>query len=50
MELTMHAVDELSMPVDSITMTCHHPQKTKLQNMNRFINEFFLTTLQKLDR
>ena len=26
----MHAVDELSMPVDSITMTCHHPEHTGL--------------------
>jgi len=43
----MHAVDELSMPVDSITISCHHPQNT---NMNKFEKEFFLTPLKKLDR
>lgn len=30
MELTMHAVDELSMPVDSIIMTRHNPENTKI--------------------
>ena len=35
----MHAVDELSMPVDSITLICHHRENT---NKNEQIHKLII--------